>query len=532
MQNSLIVRKFAGQAIPDAYIEKFLTQYSTTWGAAFLTDDNQIVLAKQDQGITKEELDDLQIHTMDKEAVFFFSQAMELQPYPLIEIEGKYKLVAFLEGNFKKMLNDGETISNENALVEKWLKPRVQKIHGFNGGDMEKVRAEIEDDDELTIFKSKIEDRGTFVLLFPDGPYTIAMGNPAAGSYAWGAVSNNLGYTEGMEKVEEPVKEPEKPKSIMDRFSSGVSAVATAAAAVVGKAPPPPKPKTETASAPPLAARPAAPPPPPKPKTAEPFPKGAANPSTLPATVPAAAATSAAATEMVYWRIKDKASNNNKKDMYKLAKLHVGGLDAVPDWKLGPIVEIPRAHYEANMKKFNSEGSLVDLKSLTAELQAKFSKGPVKPGEIRATSTAPDGTSETQTVKSSVPAVAPPPPLPKPKATETQNIPSLILPAERRKEILAQDVSVLDKNSIKIDDPTLMGELVSKHPSLDMQLGKGRFWEAWSPASLLTWCAKNSDAASIIIFHQNVELARLRAQVAAQKSGTEGQSQQRKAGVR
>ncbi len=500
MQNSLIVRKFAGQVIPDAYIEKVLPVYNASWGAAFLTDEGGMSSATKDEGLTKEGFDEMNLHFMDKEVCFFFSQAMELQPYPIIEVDGKYKLLAFLEGNFKNKLGEGDTISNENALVDKWLKPKLQKLHGFLGGDLSKIRAEIEEDGTTDEFKNMIEDRGTFVLWFPDGAYTITQSNPAFGSYPWGAVSNNLGYTEAMEKVEAPVEE--KKPSMMDMFKSGASA----AAAAVGLAKPavPAKP---AAVAPPLA-KPAA-------LAAPAKPAAVAQPA-LPAK-PAAGPVADAAKEVVYWRTDAKASNNVKKTLYKLAKEN---LDNVTNWKEGPVVEVPKERFERYRKALMANGEIVDYASMTAELKAKFSKGPA-PGEVKVTSQSADGTVASETVKTSTvpavpakpaaaapaaPAVPAKPAAPAAKDTDAKSYPTLVLPAERRKEILAQDMTVLDKNSIDIGDPFTLQSVVKKHPHLGDQLGKGEFWRKWSPDSLKQWVAKNPDAAAIIIFHQNVGL--------------------------
>lgn len=500
MQNSLIVRKFAGQVIPDAYIEKVLPVYNASWGAAYLTDEGGMSAAMKDEGLTKEGFDEMNLHFMDAEVCFFFSQAqMELQPYPIIETDGKYRLLAFLEGNFKNKLGPGDTMSNENALVERWLKPKLQKLHGFLGGDLSKIRAEIEEDGTTEEFKNMIEDRGTFVLWFPDGAYTITQSNPAFGSYPWGTVSNNLGYTEGLEKVE-TVAEPKKP-SMMDNFKSGVSA----AAAAVGLAKPAVPAKPVAGPAPTLE----------KPLALPAKPAAAVAPPALPAKPAAPAAEGVK--EVVFWRTdpNKKVSNNSKKNLYKLA---CTSLDFVSDWKDGPVVEIPKARFEHYRKALMSEGEIVSFDSLTAELKAKFSKSPA-PGEIKTTTQAPDGTVASQTVKTpaplappakpavaAVPAVPAKPAAPAAKDTDVKSYPTLVLPAERRKEILAQDMAVLDKNSIDIGDPFTLQAAVKKHPPLDAQLGKGEFWRKWSPDSLKQWVAKNPDAAAIIIFHQNVGL--------------------------
>lgn len=490
MQNSLIVRKYAGQAIPDAFIEKVLPIYNGTWGASYLSDDGKIMSAKQDQGMDREKMDELQLHFMDLDMVFFFSQAQrEFQPYPVITVDGADRLLVFLEGNFKRKLNDTDTISNEQAIVEKWLAPRLQKIYGFLNGDMEKVRAEVEEDSSLEDFTNMIEDRGNFVLFFPDGAFSIVKGNKAIGSYPWGWASNNLGYTEEMEKEEETEAPAAPQNKLASMFSSGVSAVASA----VGlKAPPPPPQK---ASAP--LDKPAAPPPPPAAAKAPPPPPKASVPAAPP---PPAPSVEAGKKDVVYYKVKDSKSNNRKKDLYKMAK---GNLDFVPDWKNSPVVEIDAETFEKYRKTLLTDGELVDMEKMTEELRARFQKP--KPGELKVSSTAADGTTSSEIVKGKAP---PPPPM---KNTATENIPSLVLPAERRKEIMAQDMAVLDKNSVKIDDPTVLGDLVKKFPPLETQLGKGQFWRAWGPDSLKQWISKNPDAAAIIVFHQNIRLAQLEA---------------------
>lgn len=503
MQNSVIVRKFAGQVIPDDFANKVLESYQGTWGAAFLTEDNKISMAAQDQPLSKEQFDELNLHFMDKEFCLFLSQAHEIQPYSIIEVGGNFKLLCFLEGNFKRMLNDGDTLSNENAIIDKWMKPRLQKIYGFLNGDMSKIRAEIEEDSTTQDFMNMIEDRGTFVLWFPDGPYTISKGNPAAGSWEWGTSSNHLGFGAKVEEL--PLF---KTAGVLSLFKGGVSA----AAAAVGLAPPPP-PKKETAQAP-LAAKPvAAPPPPPprkeqaaaaspppppkKPETvpAVPFPKGAVDPQTL-----ASAKASVGATEVVYYKANDKISNSRKKDIYKLAKV---SLDFVPDWRQCPVVEIDKERWEKYSKSLLADGSLVDFNTMAEELKAKFNTP--KPGEIKVTSQSADGTVTSQTVKT------PPAPPPPPKKDTVEHIPSAILPADRRKEILAQDMAVLDKSSIDIGDPSKLGELVKKFPPLETQLGKDQFWRKWGVDSLKQWVTKNPDAAAIIVFHQNIRLAQFEA---------------------
>lgn len=488
MQNSLIIQKHAGHAIPDGYIEKFMSVYASTWGAAFLTDDNRILLASQDEGLSRDTLDDLMIKLMDKEMILFVSQAHEVQPYIPIKKGDEYLCLLFMEGNFKNRLNSDETISNEQAVFEKMIKPQLQTAFAFSDEDISKLRAEVEEDKVTGQLLSLIEDRGNMLFYFPDGAYKLVKGNTSVGSYPWGWVTNHLGFTEGIETPEVKETAPAPKPSALDMFKGGVSAVASAAGKVLSL---PAKPASS--ASPPLAAKPAA------------LAKPASGPVLQPPAKPAAGTgpqpdVKDVGKQVVYYRVKDKTSNNKTKDMYKIAGY---SLEMLPGWKDYPVVEVAMDRWTKYSKGLLEHGEVVTFDSMTDELKAKFSKtAGVPPGEIKATTTTADGKVTSETVKTSVPAAPA-----KPATQDTHNIQALILSGERRKAIISEDMAVLDKSSIDIDDPVKMGELVKKFPPLDIQTGKGEFWRKWSPESLQKFFSKHPDAAAILIFHQNARLA-------------------------
>jgi hypothetical protein len=205
--SGVIIRKDAGQVMPIDYIEKACAANQSFWGVAFPS-TGKLSYDLAGEKPTPEIVDENQKAFQEYPVVLYLGSASKdyspdiQQPFVLLGPVEDPLMVGFLDGDFKNYEDKANPKhTGEYICVQRYLKPKLEKLFRLCGNDLSKLVEEINADDFETDMDRTYGIHGTVVLLTATGECFEFAKNTNQQNYPWGWTSQNYGYTE-----EEPAK--------------------------------------------------------------------------------------------------------------------------------------------------------------------------------------------------------------------------------------------------------------------------------------------------------------------------------------
>ena len=235
--SGVIVLKDKGKLVAERYWEKVLEANKSCSGFAFAS-NGSVELGKLDKVDTLKEIQELHEAGKDFSIVNYFGNGSvgqdDLQPFIVLEKEGKPMLVAFLEGSFNAYGKTDSAHTDEYHLVHNILVPKSKQLFRLVKGDINQFMSELADPVTQSELINTTVPRGTITLVAANGAVFSFEKNEDKGSFPWGWTSNTYGYVEKNEAAPATV-------SLKNRFfGSGKPGAAAATSVPVTAKPTPP----------------------------------------------------------------------------------------------------------------------------------------------------------------------------------------------------------------------------------------------------------------------------------------------------
>ncbi len=232
-KNGLIIRVRPNETPPDDFVDLALKTFSGSWGAAFVK-EGRLWIAQKGEALTKKLWEDMRLRTMDLPLTLYLSSAgRSIQPYTVLtRPDGEdevIEMVAFLDGEFKRLKWEDDTTSTAEILARKYIAPQVQKFFLYSEGDMEKTVEAIREDDNFEgDLMDKITGRGSIVLIDSSGEATTYQKDEKDTlTQDWGTATHHCGYVPPAAENEEN-EDPQPDEGILGAFASTAKSAAAA----------------------------------------------------------------------------------------------------------------------------------------------------------------------------------------------------------------------------------------------------------------------------------------------------------------
>jgi hypothetical protein len=200
----VIIRADAGHIVPVGYFERACKVNSSFWGLAFPA-EGKLMYEIADEKPSSAILAENQRAFQENTVLFHLGNAPDgfppeiQQPFVLLTLpdnEHEPILVALLDGDFKSFEDKKEKPgwTGEALCVEKYLKPKLQKLFRLCDNDLSKVIAEMQEADFETDMDRCYGIYGSITFLAATGECFEFVKNDDAKEYPWGFVSNSYGW--------------------------------------------------------------------------------------------------------------------------------------------------------------------------------------------------------------------------------------------------------------------------------------------------------------------------------------------------
>lgn len=202
-----IFTKLKGHVFPTTLLDAAAKFEQKAWGVAVLKDGDLVPLTasvtKAEEAISTAEFAPIQeqykdIHlllTMDGGTNTILEE--DLQPFQLLTKNKQVLLVGALDGEFPQYALAGSSRTNHANMVEKFLRPKLERLFKKSGEGMASLMEEVRGED----FKADVENAcypgGTVVLLANDGSEPVIITkNANAKRFPFGFLTNTFGLKE------------------------------------------------------------------------------------------------------------------------------------------------------------------------------------------------------------------------------------------------------------------------------------------------------------------------------------------------
>jgi len=200
----VIVLKDKDQLVSERYWEKVLGANKSCSGFAFAS-NGVVELGKLDKVDTLKEIQELHEAGKNFAIVNFFGNGSvgkeDLQPFVVLEKNGKPMLVAFLEGDFNAYGKTDSSHTNEYHLVNNILVPKSKQLFRLVKEDINQFMSELADPVTQSELINTTVPRGTITLIAGNGAIFSFEKNADKGTFPWGWTSNTYGYVEKNEEA-------------------------------------------------------------------------------------------------------------------------------------------------------------------------------------------------------------------------------------------------------------------------------------------------------------------------------------------
>lgn len=242
MSQGVIIRRKAGQAIPEDYFTLASENCPKVFGIAIVADGK--IERNQGESLDLETLRETEKDFNDCDFTVYLGETTsgtnlkDVPPYDMLDNDDdEVVLTMFAEGNFPGFVKEKASHPAEYYLAE-FASDKISDIFDAVDKDLDKLMTKLGADRFKEQLKMNAVSRGFITFVAQNGKsLTIAQGDTAK-EFPWGWVSNTFGY--GEKKEAAPVEEPKK-KSLFSRNKSTVREKHVpddVAAAGAAKAPP------------------------------------------------------------------------------------------------------------------------------------------------------------------------------------------------------------------------------------------------------------------------------------------------------